>query len=45
MKTCRAFGLNDVAEYYYTLEWYDSDAFDNEICSLLEMNYEIEEIK
>lgn len=45
MKTCRAFELIDILEYYNKLEWYDSDVFDDEICSLLEKKYESGEIK
>lgn len=45
MKTCRDFELIDILEYYNKLEWYDSDVFDDEICSLLEKKYESGEIK
>lgn len=38
-KTCEHFSLIDIWEYYGKLEWYDSDVFDNEICSLLEKKY------
>lgn len=39
MKTCKQFGLIDILEYYDKLEWYDSDAFDDEICKVLEEKY------
>lgn len=38
-KSCEHFGLNGIFEYYDKLEWYDSDLFDVEICSLLEKKY------
>lgn len=38
-RTCKDFGLIDIWEYYDKLEWYDSDVFDVEICSLLEKKY------
>lgn len=39
MKTCRDFKLIDILEYYDKLEWYDSDAFDDMICKILEEKY------
>lgn len=47
MKTCKIFKLIDILEYYDKLEWYDSDAFDDKICKILEEKYikGMEEIK
>lgn len=43
MKTCIDSGLNDVFDYYCTLDQpYDSDIFDDEIYSLLMKNLEKE---
>lgn len=45
IKTCIDFNLNNVVDYYCTLDQYDLDAFDNEIHHLLREKYESGEIK
>lgn len=42
IKTCIDLGLNDVFDYYCTLDWYDLDAFDNEVRNLLSKKYRVE---
>jgi hypothetical protein len=34
-KSCERFNLKNIAEYRKTLEWYDLDLFDDEVCLLM----------